>query len=223
MGAVRRGGRVARLARADGAVGQRAALGRIARMVARVEAWSHGSGLWLAEVEGRVAGALVVGSASRALGPGLRARALRGAAALLPGARGAGDRRGAARPRGRPRPRARRSRCCGWTAGPARLPWSRSTRSRASCATGASTCADGSVRSSHAPRPPARDGCWVALVLLAVAGGERGLLVAAHERVRDRDEDECVGEQHGAAEDGSRHWPRMVVVTARYIELRTRR
>ena len=32
------------------------------RMVARVEAWSQGSGLWLAEVEGRVAGALVVGS-----------------------------------------------------------------------------------------------------------------------------------------------------------------
>ena len=32
------------------------------RMVARVEAWSQGPGLWLAEAEGRVAGALVVGS-----------------------------------------------------------------------------------------------------------------------------------------------------------------
>ena len=30
-------------------------------MVARVEAWAAGEGLWMAEVEGRVAGALVVG------------------------------------------------------------------------------------------------------------------------------------------------------------------
>src|SRR5215213_612406 len=51
-----------------------------------------------------------------------------------------------------------------------------------------------------APRPPARDARAVALVLGPVAGSQGGFLVAAHERVRDRDEGDRVGEQDGASE-----------------------
>jgi GNAT superfamily N-acetyltransferase len=36
-------------------------MSRNERMVARVEGWAAGDGLWMAEVDGRVAGALVVG------------------------------------------------------------------------------------------------------------------------------------------------------------------
>ena len=123
-------------------------MSRNEKMVARVHEWAAGDGLWMMDDDGVAVGALVVGSRPSHVHPVEEPELY--VELLLSSRARAGQRIGALLVEHAVEQAV--SACVPLLRGTAgRVPraWSSSTRRRASCATGPSTCAGGSVRSSR--------------------------------------------------------------------------
>ena len=138
---VRRGGRVARRARADRPVGQRAVLGhRGARRRARPSG-RPAAGCGSPSGDGSRVGAIVLGARPEHVSPAAEPERYIEALVTLTRARRPGHRRRARAPRDQGDADRGASRCCAWTAGRARRRWSPGTSARASAAAAPSTVA----------------------------------------------------------------------------------